>query len=379
MTPEEELAAATQISRLRIEYWKSLMAYPPFVDAVADLLRAELEPEELPAGQLRALKKAARAVRDRETRANKDAFAAAVEAVASTVSFVDTDGVISDRIAADLDGHDAGYRDGLALNVRPPRKGSKPFRAYVLRVRRASAAVRAAKHAFVTKNLRLVVSIARRFNHGRLPLGDLIQEGNIGLMKAVDRFDYRKGFRFSTYGSWWIRHAISRAVADKGRAIRLPVHMLDAHHKVTKARRELEALHGRDPSHEELSTVTGIPAAKIEKMAAMVLDPPISIDRRVGGGDDERRIGDFLEDEEADVPGERLEADSLNQQVQQVIRALRPIEADILRKRFGLLDDQEFTLKEIGEHYSLSRERIRQLQEQALGKVRRELRRREAM
>jgi RNA polymerase primary sigma factor len=379
MSPEEELAAATRISRLRIEYWKSLMAYAPFAEAMADFLETELDAEDVPVADLATLKVAARAVRDRETRSNKDAFDGAVEAVALVVSFVDTDAVLSDRISADLETLVAGYREGTSLQVRPPRSGSRPFREYVARARRGSAAVRAAKHAFVSKNLRLVVSIARRFNHGKLPLPDLIQEGNIGLLKAVDRFDYRKGFRFSTYGSWWIRHAISRAVADKGRAIRLPVHMLDAHHKVIKARRELEATHGREPTFEELAKTTGLAAAKIEKMASMVIDPPISIDRQVGGGDDDRRIGDFLHDEEADMPGDTLEADSLNDQVRQVIRSLRPMEADILRKRFGLVDDQELTLKQIGEQYSLSRERIRQLQEQALGKVRRELRRREAV
>jgi RNA polymerase primary sigma factor len=224
----------------------------------------------------------------------------------------------------------------------------------------------------------LVVSIARRFNHGRMPLQDLIQEGNIGLMKAVDRFDYRKGFRFSTYGSWWIRHAISRAIADKGRQVRLPVHMIDAYHKVNKARRELEAKFGREPTREELAEFTGLALAKIEKMGTMLVDQPISIDKPVSD-EDGRRVGDFLEDENAETPGEELEADALNEQVKRLVSLLRPIEADIIRKRFGLTDDEELTLKEIGGQYSLSRERIRQLQEQALGKIRRELKRLELM
>jgi RNA polymerase primary sigma factor len=223
-----------------------------------------------------------------------------------------------------------------------------------------------------------VVSIARRFNHGRMPLQDLIQEGNIGLMKAVDRFDHRKGFRFSTYGSWWIRHAISRAIADKGRAVRLPVHMIDAYHKVSKARRELETKNGREPTHEELSTHTGLAAAKIAKMDTLLLDQPVSLDRPVSDRDG-RKVVDFLEDEETQQPGESLEATALNEQVRKMIHALRPIEADILRKRFGLGDDEELTLKQIGEQYSLSRERIRQLQEQALGKIRRELERRDML
>ena len=126
--------------------------------------------------------------------------------------------------------------------------------------------LKAAKNEFVKANLRLVVSIARRFNHGRMPLADLIQEGNIGLMKAVERYDYRRGFRFSTYASWWIRHAISRALADKGRAVRLPVHMIDAYHRIAKAQRELQSKLGRQPTTQEIAAATGIEADKLEKM-----------------------------------------------------------------------------------------------------------------
>ncbi|MEX1365113.1 MAG: sigma-70 family RNA polymerase sigma factor, partial [Nannocystaceae bacterium] len=294
--------------------------------------------------------------------------------LAQTLGRLDSDGVLADRLLADLRALLAGQRSGIDLAVRPPRRGSQPYKEYVELAARSRFALRTAKHRFVKSNLRLVVSIARRFNHGRMPLQDLIQEGNIGLMKAVDRFDHRKGFRFSTYGSWWIRHAISRAIADKGRAVRLPVHMIDAHHKVTKAKRELEMLHGRDPTSEELATHTGLAAAKIEKMQTLLLDQPVSLDRPVSDADG-RKVIDFLEDEETEQPGESLEANALNEQVRQVLTGLRPIEADILRKRFGLEVGQELTLKEIGEQYSLSRERIRQLQEQALGKIRRELQR----
>jgi RNA polymerase primary sigma factor len=204
-----------------------------------------------------------------------------------------------------------------------------------------------------------------------MPLQDLIQEGNIGLMKAVDRFDHRKGFRFSTYGSWWIRHAISRAVADKGRQVRLPVHMIDAYHKVARAKREFEMKRGRDATLEELAEKTGLPLAKIQKMNGLLLDQAVSLDKPIGGGDDGegRRLVDFLKDESGTAPGEQIATDAMNTQVKRLISRLRPIEADILRKRFGLVDDEELTLKEIGSQYSLSRERIRQLQEQALGKT----------
>ncbi len=379
MSPEEELKVATRIANLRAAYWAAIVAYPPFAEPLCALIEAHYPAEDVPRAELDALRSAARSIRDRETRATRGDFDAACKALVERMTDVDLDGIVSDLVHADLEALEAGRRDGLSMQVNPPRQGSKPFETYAVKVKHAAAALRAAKNAFVKANLRLVVSIARRFNHGRMPLQDLIQEGNIGLMKAVDRFDHRKGFRFSTYGSWWIRHAISRAIADKGREVRLPVHMIDAHHKLTKARREFEMLHGREAGLDDLAKHTGLPSEKIERMGTVIFDQAISLDRPVSE-EDGRRVVDFLEDEEGVAPGESLEAEALSEQVREVITQLRPIEADILRKRFGLDDSgDELTLKEIGEQYSLSRERIRQLQEQALGKIRRELKRREVV
>ncbi|WP_157595236.1 sigma-70 family RNA polymerase sigma factor [Plesiocystis pacifica] len=378
MSAEEELEAATHIFKLRHAYWTSLLMYPPFSEGVAAYIKDKLPEKESPTKDLRAFRKGAKQLRDRETRAHREVYEASVEALVERLLEADTDNIIADALADEVAAILRGQRHGLDLDVRPPREGSKPYAEYVANVRRSSRKLRSAKNKFVKANLRLVVSIARRFNHGRMPLQDLIQEGNIGLMKAVDRFDYRKGFRFSTYGSWWIRHAISRAIADKGRQVRLPVHMIDAYHKVNKARRELEAKLGREPTREELAQHTGIALAKIERMGTMLVDNPISLDKPVSDADG-RKMGDFLEDENAEDPGEGLEADALNEQVKRLVSKLRPIEADIIRKRFGLIDDEELTLKEIGGQYSLSRERIRQLQEQALGKIRRELKRLELM
>ncbi len=378
MSPEEELKAAVRIAKLRTDYWKAILSYPPYVEGIVAVIQDQIDADDQPVAELRSIEQTSRALRDRDTRANKDAFAESQRELAEKLCFIDTDGVVSDMILADLTSLEAGQREGMSMAVNPPRRGSRPFASYVKRVRNSNHALRVAKHAFVKANLRLVVSIARRFNHGRMPLQDLIQEGNIGLMKAVDRFDHRKGFRFSTYGSWWIRHAISRAIADKGRQVRLPVHMIDAYHKVAKARRELETRHGREPTNEELAEATGLAETKIEKMGSVLLDQAVSLDKPMSDSDD-RRVVDFLEDEDAELPGEGLEAAAMNDEVRLVLSALRPIEADILRKRFGLVDDEELTLKEIGGQYSLSRERIRQLQEQALGKIRRELKRRELM
>ncbi len=374
MTPEEELAAAVRIADVRAALWVQLLSYPPFVEAIMEVVGADVDQEELSDAQRRELCRSSRALRDRETRAHKDAYESDRAMMAQRLGRLDCDGLVADKILADLRVLDDDGRDLSHLQVRPPRRGSRPFHDYVAASIRRSLELRHAKNRFVKSNLRLVVSIARRFNHGKLPLQDLIQEGNLGLIKAVDRFDHTRGFRFSTYGSWWIRHAISRAIADKGRAVRLPVHMIDAYHKVSKARRELEAKHGREPTHEELASHTGLTASKIEKMDILLVDNPISLDKPLSE-DDGRKVGDMLWDEDGEAPGDQLEAASVGAQVRQVITGLRPIEADILRKRFGLDDDSELTLKQIGEQYSLSRERIRQLQEQALGKIREELQR----
>src|SRR5438045_2596155 len=189
-----------------------------------------------------------------------------------------------------------------------------------------------AKNECVKPNLRLVVSIARRFNHGRLPLADLIQEGNIGLIKAVERYDYRRGYRFSTYASWWIRHAISRALADKGRAVRLPVHMIDAYHRIAKAKRELTAKLGRQPTSEELGAATSIAPVKIEKMRSYLLDQSFSLDRPVSD-EDGRRFIDFIQDpnDESASPVDTLADAAMTEEVRHLLQGLKPIEADILR------------------------------------------------
>jgi RNA polymerase primary sigma factor len=314
------------------------------------------------------------------SKAAEDRLEKAAHKVSERLRTLDIDKRILDIVVAELR-KIARSEMGRVVNDKLPFSAKTPaFRRYYSDVRAAAARAQHAKNEFVKANLRLVVSIARRFNHGRMPLADLIQEGNIGLIKAVERFDYRRGFRFSTYASWWIRHAISRALADKGRAVRLPVHMIDAYHRVAKSKRELAGKLGRQPTTEEIGAATGIAAAKVEKMRSYLLDQSFSLDRPVSD-EDGRRFIDFIQDPSAETssPVETLADAAMTTEVRELLSGLKPIEADILRQRFGLDDDKELTLKEIGEKYNLSRERIRQLQEQALLKMRRALQRKDLM
>jgi RNA polymerase primary sigma factor len=378
MTREEELEAAIRISTLRRTYWRSILSYPPFIEGICDLATQLLPDSEPRTEALAAMKRDSRNLRDRDLLVHQKAYEASCERLTEVLAEADVDGVVSDRVLADLACVEAGNNEGLSMKLKLPRKGSLPFLTYLTAVRKNHHALWTAKMAFVKANLRLVVTIARRFNHGRMALQDLIQEGNIGLMKAVDRFDHRKGFRFSTYGSWWIRHAISRSIADKGRAVRLPVHMIDAHNKVNRARREFEAVHGRRPTDVELAKLTGVSAERIQRMRWSLVENPVSLDQPLS---DETGLTflDAIEDTNTAAPAELMDNELLMDQLREVFAALPPIEADILRKRMGLGDEQEMTLKEIGERYSLSRERIRQLQEQALGKLRSEFKRRDLM
>jgi RNA polymerase primary sigma factor len=374
MSPDEERAASKRIVSHREAYWRAIFDYPPFVDGLVNVIEGICDEERRPLAALEELRRTSRRVRDRETRAHKEAFKIAVNEASTGMAMADPDGDATAAITHDLEEIVRGQREGLRLEVTLPRQDSVPFRRYVGTVQEAQMALWREKNDFVRANLRLVVTMARRFNRGRMSLPDLIQEGNIGLMKAVDRFDPRRGFRFSTYGSWWIRHAISRALADKGREVRVPVHMLELHHKLTRVRREFEAKEGRPPDDEELARAADVLPDKIERMRQCLLDQGPSLDMPLSE-EDGRTMADMLEDDSEPSAGDRLQQAALGNKVLEFMGRLPPIEADVLRKRFGLDQDTPMTLREIGEQYSLSRERIRQLQEQALTKIRRELRR----
>ena len=377
LRPEEEFRQAREIETLEIALWDKIFAYPPLVDHVLKVIERTIENS---LAEFRPLRKVLLDTRKTPTRGAHDKLAKAAHKVSERLRAMDIDKRILEVVLIELTKIASGEPGRVVLDklAFPPR--STVFRRYHAEVKAQMARAQHAKNEFVKANLRLVVSIARRFNHGRMPLADLIQEGNIGLIKAVERFDYRRGYRFSTYASWWIRHAISRALADKGRAVRLPVHMIDAYHRVAKSKRELTGRLGRAPTSEEIGTATGIAPAKIEKMRSYLLDQSFSLDRPVSD-EDGRRFIDFIQDPNAEAtsPVDTLANDAMTDEVRHLLAGLKPIEADILRQRFGLDDDRELTLKEIGEKHNLSRERIRQLQEQALMKMRRALQRKDLM
>ncbi|MGO9613615.1 MAG: sigma-70 family RNA polymerase sigma factor [Dissulfurispiraceae bacterium] len=234
------------------------------------------------------------------------------------------------------------------------------------KVAKARHLVSETKNELITRNLRLVVNIAKNYVGRGLPLLDLIQEGNIGLMKAVDKFKYEKGFKFSTYATWWIRQAITRALIDQTKTIRVPVHMMEFYNRVTKASRELTQQLGREPINEEIAKRLSVPVRKVDEVFRAIQDP-IALQTPIG--DEDTELEDFIGDKLSPSPYSDAERIETSEQIQSVLRTLTPKEETVIRMRFGIGVDRDHTLEEVGRYLSITRERVRQIEAKALRKL----------
>ncbi len=363
MSADEERLAAQRLVQLRHDLWFALLSWSTTRSWVIALVEQTLAGE---APRERLLELERRRRRDEvvgfEPGANDDPIVA--ECVAAFVR-IDCDGRAADHVVQRLGAPTTG-EDAPAL---PVERDHPSMRRWTDRVRSAHTRMLRARNAFVCANLRLVVKVAQRIGRERMPLQDRVQEGNLGLMKAVERFDPARGCRFSTYAAWWIRHAITRALVDRARTVRIPAHLHTVYLKSTKAQQRLRSRLGRPPTVAEVAAEIGEPSERVRvaqgamELRAVSLDSPASIG-------DARTVSDVLDSGDPDEWGDRMDARRNGRVAEAALAELDRTELDVLRHRFGLGGVRRLTLREIGERYDRSHERIRQLQNRALEKLR---------
>jgi RNA polymerase primary sigma factor len=352
----EERQAAKTLRELELEAWRRALPFRATLEFVGGHERI------LELTDRGALERVARALGCISAHADPE-LQRDVHTLADQVRDLDEDCMLVDGVVGSL------HRD-VCEGRRVDPRAARPTARQVADVDRARRAAVTARNAFVRANLRLVVSVARGFHHLRLPLIDLIQEGNLGLMKAVHRFDWRKGFRFSTYAHWWIRQSIERAIMNKGAQVRLPVHVFDTRRQLAKAHKELAQQLGRRATEDEVAQKLGVPLDKLAEALHSVPREPVSLDDSMGSEDD-RKLGDLVADESVEPADLMVIRENEIARVRELLCLLTPVEMDIIRRRFGLSGDNDETLEEIGKRYNLSRERVRQIQVQGLEKMRR--------